>query len=428
MRPHVHRTVARLAALALAVSAGLVPLAPSAQAETLVRECKAADISCISFSGYNGKSVWGYPVGASGNNCVNYAAYRLSRNGVPTLSGLGSGGSWATSARARGYRVDATAKVGSIAQWNYGSSYAPSQGHVGYVEEVTSSYIVVSDSAWSGYSSRMRIPKGDRNWPSNFIHFKDQAYLPPPSGTFLTVRETSEVYRLVGRTPVFVSTWTAFGGTQATHLVSSTSLATLPQRVADGTFIKGAQRAEVYRVAGGAPVFVSTWTAFGGAQPTVTVDQVAIDQAGTSVRYNRLLAKPADGTFLRGAQRGEIYRMAGGAPVYVSTWAAFGGAKPTMTVDQVAIDKAGSGTRYNHLSFRPVDGTILAASPSTSYFLVKGGVPVITSTSAGAKSVDQVAIQRAGDPNALKWTHLAKGVTLRTGPLKVKVGTPRAVG
>ena len=403
-------------------------LAPSAQAETLVRECKAANISCISFSGYNGKSVWGYPVSASGNNCVNYAAYRLSRNGVPTLSGLGSGGSWATSARARGYRVDAMAKVGSIAQWNYGSSYAPSQGHVGYVEEVTSSYIVVSDSAWSGYSSRMRIPQGDRNWPSNFIHFKDQSYIPPPSGTFLKVRETSEVYRLVGRTPVFVSTWTAFGGTQATQLVSSTSLATLPQRVADGTFIRGGQRAEVYRVVGGAPVFVSTWTAFGGAQPTVTVDQVAIDQAGTSARYNRLLAKPADGTFLRGAQRGEIYRMAGGAPVYVSSWTAFGGAKPTTTVDQVAVDKAGSATRYNHLSFRPLDGTILAASPSAKYYLVKAGIPVTTATSAGAKSVDQVAIQRAGDSSALKWTHLAKGVTLRAAPLKVKVGPPRSVG
>ncbi|MEO6412909.1 MAG: CHAP domain-containing protein [Pedococcus sp.] len=367
MRPHLPRAVARCATLALAATAGLVTLAPAAQAETLVRECKASNISCISYSGYAGKPVWGYPVGATGNNCVNYAAYRLSRNGVPTLSGMGSGGSWATSARARGYRVDATAKVGSIAQWNYGSSYAPSQGHVGYVEEVNSSYIVISDSAWSGYSSRMRIPKGDRNWPSNFIHFKDQAYIPPPSGTFLKVRETSEVYRLVGRTPVFVSTWTAFGGTQATHLISSTSLGTLPQLITDGTFIKG-------------------------------------------------------------AQRGEVYRIAGGAPVYVSTWTAFGGAKPTVTVDQVAIDKAGSATRYNHLRFRPLDGTILAASPTTSYFLVSAGVPAVTTTSTGATTVDQVAIQRAGDTTALKWTHLAKGMTLRTGPIKVKVAPPRPVG
>jgi surface antigen len=428
MRPHVPRAVARLTALALAATAGLVTSAPAAQADTLVRECKASNISCISYSGYAGKPVWGYPVGPTGNNCVNYAAYRLSRNGVPTLSGMGSGGSWATSARARGYRVDATAKVGSIAQWNYGSSYAPSQGHVGYVEEVTPSYIVISDSAWSGYSSRMRIPTGDRNWPSNFIHFKDQAYIPPPSATFLKVRETNEVYRLVGRTPVFVSTWTAFGGTQATHLVSSASLATLPQRVTDGTFIKGAQRSEVYRIAGGAPVFVSTWTAFGGAQPTVTVDQVAIDRAGTGGRYNRLLATPVNGTFLRGAQRSEIYRMAGGAPVYVSTWTAFGGAKPTVTVDQVAIDKAGSATRYNHLRFRPLDGTILAASPTTSYFLVSAGAPAVTTTSTGATTVDQVAIQRAGDTTALKWTHLAKGTTLRTGPIKVKVAAPRPVG
>jgi surface antigen len=409
MRPHLNRALARLAALALAATAGLVVLAAPAQAGTFVRECKAYNVSCISYSGYSGKSVWGFPVGSTGNNCVNYAAYRLSRNGVPTISGLGSGGSWASNARRKGYRVDATAKVGSIAQWNYGSAYAPSQGHVGYVEEVTSSYIAISDSAWSGYSSRMRIPRGDRNWPSNFIHFKDQAYLPPPSGTFLKVRETNEVYRLVGKAPVFVSTWTAFGGTKATHLISSTSVATLPARPAEGTFIKGAQRGEVYRIAGGAPVAVTTWTPFGGVKPFVTVDQVAIDRAGTGGHYNRLSAKPADGTFVRGAQRGEIYRVAGGAPVYVSTWTAFGGVKPFVTVDQVAIDMAGTATKYNHLRFRPLDGTILAASPSTSYFVVSAGAPLPTTTSTGAKSVDRVAIQRAGDSTDLKWTHLAKG-------------------
>ena len=408
MRPHVHRTVARLAALALAVSAGLVTLAPSAQAETLVRECKAANISCISFSGYNGKSVWGYPVSASGNNCVNYAAYRLSRNGVPTLSGLGSGGSWATSARARGYRVDATAKVGSIAQWNYGSSYAPSQGHVGYVEEVTSSYIVISDSAWSGYSSRWRIPIGDRNWPSNFIHFKDQAYLPPPSGTYLRVRETNEVYRLVGKAPVFVSTWTGLGGTQPTHLVAASTLATLPQRPAEGTFIRGVQRGEVYRIAGGAPVIVTSWTVFGGPRPTMNVDINAIDLAGTGGRWNHLNAVPADGTFIKTGQRQEPYRISGGAPVAISSWANVGGYRTPVYVDQVAVDKAGSGARFNHLRFHPKDGTVITAMPGTVSYQVTAGIPVRTTTSSTAVGVDEVAVAKAGDTSAIRWTHLAK--------------------
>ncbi len=345
MRRHVHRALARLAVLALATTAGLAVAAGAAQADTMVRECKAYSVSCVSFSGYSGKSVWGFPVNSTGNNCVNYAAYRLSRNGVATISGLGSGGSWAANARKKGYRVDSTPKVGSIAQWNYGSSYAPSQGHVGYVEEVTSGYIVISDSAWSGYSSRWRVPKGDRNWPSNFIHFKDQAYLPPPSGSFVKVRETGEVYRLVGKAPIFVSTWSAFGGTKPTYLVSSTALATLP-------------------------------------------------------------ARPAEGTFLTGAQRGETYRIVGGAPVFVSTWAAFGGSKQTVTVDQTAIDRAGSGGRYNHLRFQPADGTILVTSPGATRYVVTLGRARLTTSTTSAMTIDQAAITNGGYRGAIRWSHL----------------------
>ncbi|HET8983321.1 MAG TPA: hypothetical protein VFN47_11585, partial [Pedococcus sp.] len=52
------------------------------QAGTIVYECRASSTACIAFSGYAGRSVWGYPVNARGNNCTNYVAYRLARNGV----------------------------------------------------------------------------------------------------------------------------------------------------------------------------------------------------------------------------------------------------------------------------------------------------------------------------------------------------------
>jgi surface antigen len=408
MRRHVLRAAARLAVLALAATASIATLAAPANAATMVRECKASNISCISFSGYAGKSVWGYPVGSTGNNCVNYAAYRLSRNGVPKVSGLGSGGSWASNAKARGYRVDKTPKVGSIAQWNYGSSYAPSAGHVGYVEEVTSTYIAISDSAWSGYSSRWRVPVGDRNWPSNFIHFKDQAYIPPPSGTYLRVRETNEVYRLVGKAPVFVQTWTGLGGYQPTHLVAGSTLTSLPQRPAEGTFIRGAQRGEVYRIAGGAPVLVTSWTVFGGPRPAMNVDINAIDRAGTGGRWNHLNAVPANGTIIKTVQRGEPYRISGGAPVAISSWSNIGGYRKPVYVDQLAVDKAGTATKFNHLRFRPKDGTILRALPGTASYKVTAGVPIRTTTTTGAVGVDQVAIAKAGDTSAIRWTHLAK--------------------
>jgi hypothetical protein len=33
-----------------------------------------------------------------------------------------------------------------------------------------------------------------------------------------------------------------------------------------------------------------------------------------------------DGTFVQVNETGQVYRIAGGAPLYVSTWSAFGGA------------------------------------------------------------------------------------------------------
>ena len=408
----LRRLPARLFALAVAVTAlAAATVATTAPAEgaTMVRECKVTGNGCVSFSGYAGKSVWGYPVSSRGTNCVNYVAYRLARNGVARQSALGNGGSWAANARKRGFRVDRTPKVGSVAQWNYGSAYAPSYGHVGYVEEVTSSYIVISDNSYSGgYSSRWRVPKGDRNWPSNFIHFKDMAYQPPKPGSFVRVRETNEVYRLVGAAPVTVSTWTAFGGTKATHLISWTTLAALPARPKNGTFIKGAQRREVYRVVGGAPVAVTTWAAYGGTQSTTTVDQVAIDRAGSGGRWNHLLARPVDGTVLKGAQRAEAYVVSGGAPVAVGSWAGIGGYRTPTIVDQVAIDRAGSSVRFNHLRFRPVDGEVVRTAKDATRWKVTGGVPRKTTLTSGGTLVDHAAIANAGTGVTARWKHLVR--------------------
>lgn len=413
MRSRLLRLWSRLALGSLVATTALAVSTAPAGAASIVYECRASSTSCITFSGYAGKSVWGYPVNKTGNNCTNYVAYRLSRNGVKQQTGLGNGGSWATNAKKRGFRVDKTPKIGSIAQWNYGSVYAPSAGHVGYVEEVTSSYITISDSSWSGGSYRWRIPKGDRNWPSNFIHFKDTAYQPPKPGSFVRVRENGQVYRLVGKTPIYVSTWSAFGGAKATHLLSSTSLASLPQLPAEGTFIQGAQRKEVYRVVGGAPVFVLSWAPFGGNQPYTKVDQAAIDKAGAGGRWNHLRAKPAEGTLIKGAQRGEVYRIAGGSPVYVSKWANIGGWAPSLVVDQVAIDKAGSSTRYNHLRHKPVDGAYLRGKTTGRIYYMKAGVAhLVTSWTqvGGVKPttiVDQVAVDMAGTKTPVKWSHIA---------------------
>jgi surface antigen len=413
VRSHSALAVLRGAVLAIlgAVALTVVPV-NGAQAAGIVYECKSSTTSCITFSGYAGRSVWGYPVNATGNNCVNYAAFRLSLNGARRESALGNAGSWAASARARGYRVDTVPATGAIAQWAYGSHYAPSLGHVGYVEEVTPSYIVISDSAWSGGSSRWRIPRGDPNWPNAFIHFRDVPYQPPANGSFVSVREDGSTYRLVGGAPVFVSTWTAFGGRQPTTPISSTSLATLPLRPADGTYVKGAQRGEVYVIAGGAPIPVVTWAGVGGTRPAMLVDQVAIDRAGGGGAYTHLASRPADGTVLHAVARDELYRVAGGAPVFVSSWANIGGVRPSVDVDQAAIDKAGSGGRFNHLLFRPVNYSFVRGATTGRVYQMTGGVAYYVKSwdiVGGPKpttTIDQAAVDHAGTTDVIKWTHI----------------------
>jgi hypothetical protein len=171
----------------------------------------------------------------------------------------------------------------------------------------------------------------------------------PSEGTFVQATDTGAVYRIAGGAPIYVSNWAAFGGPQPVSNIADAVLRSLSPYPADGTFIAGAQRGEVYRVAGGAPIYVSNWAAFGGPQPTVTVDQVAIDNAGTGGLWNHLRATPADGTFIAGAQTGAVYRVSNGHPTYVPSWEPFGGVQPHTFVDQAAIDNAGGTGAWSHL-------------------------------------------------------------------------------
>ena len=94
MSSRLRHVLTALTAPVVLLAAVVVP-AGGAGAATMVRECKVTGTSCVRFTGYAGKPVWGYPVSSRGTNCVNYVAYRLSRNGVRQQSTLGNGGSWA---------------------------------------------------------------------------------------------------------------------------------------------------------------------------------------------------------------------------------------------------------------------------------------------------------------------------------------------
>jgi len=133
--------------------------------------------------------------------------------------------------------------------------------------------------------------------------------------------------------------------------------------LAEGTFVRVTGSTTVYRIAGGAPVFVSAWAPFGGAQPVVVVSKT---------RWRLLPTYPRGGTFLHAAGRSSFYRMSGGVASFVPSWDAFGGPQPATDVDPAALDKAGSGGIWNHLiSSKPSvsmtgPGTLVTTQPSAS--------------------------------------------------------------
>ncbi|MEU1973474.1 peptidoglycan DD-metalloendopeptidase family protein [Microbacterium sp. NPDC019599] len=259
----------------------------------------------------------------------------------------------------------------------------------------------------------------------------------PPDGTFVVYQ--GNVYRIAGGAPLYVSDWNAVGGVQTYRTLSDSDWAALRRHPADGTFILGGATGHVFRIAGGAPVYVSSWDAVGGAQTPVTVDQAVIDNADGAAPWNRLRTYPADGTFINGGSTGQVFRIAGGAPIYVGSWAAVGGARAVTTVDQAAIDNADGGTVWNHLRRYPADGTFINSGSTGRVFRVAGGAPIYVGSWAavgGAKpvtTIDQAAIDNADGiaPWSNLRAHPADGtfLTVLSGEVYRTVGgSPRLLG
>ncbi|MFY1631661.1 hypothetical protein ACN27F_34320 [Solwaraspora sp. WMMB335] len=126
----------------------------------------------------------------------------------------------------------------------------------------------------------------------------------------------------------------------------------------------------------------------------------------------RLSYRPADGTFIVGGQTGQVYRTAGGAPLYVFSWVLDDGSQPTVVVDQDAIDNAGSGgagSPWSHLNYYPADGTWLTGSQTGHTFRVGDGYAYRLAMPPGERSVviDQAAIDNAGTGGTNgSWNHL----------------------
>ena len=148
----------------------------------------------------------------------------------------------------------------------------------------------------------------------------------------------------------------------------------------DGTFVEVSGDPAIYQIAGGAPLLVSSWDAFGGPQPVTTISQSQLDA---------LNPVPADGTFLV-TNTGSIFRVAGGAPVAVSSWSVFGAPQTYVAIDQWNIDNISDPAA--HLRTAPADGTVVKGIPSGTYWMFGGGDRAPTAASANAISVDDAGL------------------------------------
>ena len=98
-----------------------------------------------------------------------------------------------------------------------------------------------------------------------------------------------------------------------------------------------------------------------------------------------------------------MYVVAGARPCTCLSYASVGGDPGTTSVDLAAIHSAGAGGVWNHLDYRPVDGTLLDAAAAK--YRVLAGAPHPESTSDAGVVVDPAAIANAGQPG--RWSHLA---------------------
>ena len=222
----------------------------------------------------------------------------------------------------------------------------------------------------------------------------------PADGTFIAAG--GYVYRFAGGAPLYVSNWNAVGGPQPSTVEDPVAIANadgpppwnhVRQYPANGTFVAGGGTNScgcVYVFAGGAPIYVSSWNAVGGPQPSTLVDQAALESGDGSVPWNHVHRYPANGTFVS-VLSGAAYRIAGGAALPITSWSPFGGTQPSALIDQAAIDRAGGRIPWNHLVSVPTSGTLLEGLPSAHYWLVTGGCRSSAAAGSTAVSVNDAA-------------------------------------
>jgi len=190
------------------------------------------------------------------------------------------------------------------------------------------------------------------------------------------------VYRIVGGAPLYVSAWSAVGGVQSYTTLTTAQFDSLHQYPVNGAAVyeaSGPSRGTGYVFAGGAPLAVMNWKNV-GSPSIIGVDPKALTNFGAGV-YSHVRQYPLDGTAVyeaSGPSRGTGFVFAGGAPLAVMNWKNVG--NPQLTgVDPAALATSAASGAFSHVRRFPANGTAVfnASGPLRGAgFVFAGGAPL----------------------------------------------------
>ncbi|MCU1470673.1 MAG: hypothetical protein JWQ39_1822 [Glaciihabitans sp.] len=282
--------------------------------------------------------------GEYNRECTSWVAWRLHGHNKFEMPFHANAGNWGADAKRLGYTVNLTPAVGSVAYWD-----TSTRSHVAWVEAVNPNKTVTIEEYNIGGSGKYDEATIGTSTPTGYIHFQDLA-TSFADGAYVTYK--SNVYRMAGGAPMYVSSWAKFGK-KPSGLATAKQWAALKALPADGTFLVAQPSAKIYRIVGGAPVYIKSWDVVGGKKASVSVFDADITNAGAAGTSlgSHLRKFPADKEYVVTSPSSKIYQINGGAADPVADWASVGGQQPAVQIGDEDIANAGSAATgpYSHL-------------------------------------------------------------------------------
>ena len=226
---------------------------------------------------------------------------------------------------------------------------------------------------------------------------------PLGEGAFVRPSNSKYYYKIVGGAPVLVTTWKSYGGAKPYSVVDPQQFAKLRSVPKNGTYLKDTATGQVYRIAGGAPLLVSSADA-AKLPGWSSVTKIAVDH-GALVRRDHLRTVPADNTQICRVDTGACYVVAGGAPLLVP--AAAMATTPGWNSRTATMVSGAEFASYTNLRATPADGTFVCDAATGACYTVAGGAPLLMgATDPKVPGFDATTVVRAPHWEFTRSSHL----------------------